>query len=567
MSAILGVRLAAERAYDGEPIDTVRVAIDDVRRLGIPAATAEALSLYHHTLLAPAHADLRLEVAEELLDAAARSKGSIFSLFGLCWRTVDLYLAGDVRAERSFVDLREQTCALAGRSIGYVASVLDVMRTFRRGELEQAERLAGDVLVLGEEAGDADAFGYYGGHLLGIRWVQGRLGEMGPMIDAVIDSATLRRRDRVYPSVRAYAHAVEGDHAAARAVIEQLIVEGLGSISDFSTGLATLAVLIETAALLDDGALADELGLLFSPFAHLPVMPSLAVICLGPGERFLGVVYATAGRVDDAIGCFRDALVANRRLQNRPVEALIHADLAAALRRRAEDGDDVEAAEHCSIAIRMGTEIGLVARVSAWEAAAAELAGARTVSAVPGALEQQDGTWRVEINGRTTTVDHVVGMQYVAALVAQPDKDVPAAELSAAVTGLEIGRSAMDAPALDSSARRDYVRRIDELDRQLDRADRRGDSERGRRAAEERAALVEQLRRDTGIGGRARRLSDESERCRMRVSKAIQRAIGRIEAADPVLGRALATRIRTGYVCRYETDPGQPIDWIVRVAA
>ena len=66
--------------------------------------------------------------------------------------------------------------------------------------------------------------------------------------------------------------------------------------------------------------------------------------------------------------------------------------------------------------------------------------------------------------------------------------------------------------------------------------------------AEERAALVEQLRRDTGIGGRARRLSDESERCRMRVSKAIQRAIGRIEAADPVLGRALATRIRTGYV-------------------
>ena len=53
----------------------------------------------------------------------------------------------------------------------------------------------------------------------------------------------------------------------------------------------------------------------------------------------------------------------------------------------------------------------------------------------------------------------------------------------------------------------------------------------------------------------------------MRVSKAIQRAIGRIDAADPVLGRALATRIRTGYVCRYETDPGQPIDWTVRVVA
>ena len=205
LAALLRVRLAAERAYDGGPGEAVVAAVDDVRRLGVPAATAEALSLYHHTLLAPAHQAMRLEVAEELLDVAAQSPGSIFSLFGLCWRTVDLYLAGDVRGERSFVELREQTTALASRSIGYIAAVLDVMRTVRRGELERAEELAADVLALGQEAGDADAFGYYGGHLLGIRWLQGRLGELGAVIDAVIDSATLRRRDRIYPAVRAYA--------------------------------------------------------------------------------------------------------------------------------------------------------------------------------------------------------------------------------------------------------------------------------------------------------------------------------------------------------------------------
>ena len=164
-------------------------------------------------------------------------------------------------------------------------------------------------------------------------------------------------------------------------------------------------------------------------------------------------------------------------------------------------------------------------------------------------------------------MDDVVGLRYMATLVARPDTDIPAAELSAALTGADVTATARGAPALDERARREYRRRLEELERELDLADRRADPERSRRAAAERTALLERLRLDAGLGGRARRLSDEGERCRMRVSKAIQRAITRIERADPVLGRALATRIRTGYVCRYESDPGQPIRWTVRLAA
>ena len=68
------------------------------------------------------------------------------------------------------------------------------------------------------------------------------------MIDAVIDSASLRRRDRIYPALRAFALAVEGDDVRARAAIDELLAEGLDSICDFSNGLATLAVLVEAAA-------------------------------------------------------------------------------------------------------------------------------------------------------------------------------------------------------------------------------------------------------------------------------------------------------------------------------
>lgn len=241
-------------------------------------------------------------MTEELLDtAAAGVDGTVYGLFGLCWRTVDLYLAGETAAERAFVDLRERATALDSRSVGYIVAVLDVMRTIRTGDLAAAEAAAGRVLRLGLAVGDADAVGYFGAHLLAIRWVQGRLAETVPTIAAVLESATLRRRDRIYPATLVYATALRGDHPAARAMLDGILADGLGPTPDFSTWTATVAVLVEAAAELADGPLAARLARWLAPYAHLPVMPSLAVVCLGPGERVLGVAAAASGRFDDAV--------------------------------------------------------------------------------------------------------------------------------------------------------------------------------------------------------------------------------------------------------------------------
>ena len=85
------------------------------------------------------------------------------------------------------------------------------MRTFRRGELDETERLAAEALTLGTEAGDADALSWYGGHLLAVRWAQGRLDEMHDLVASVIESSTLRRLDQVYPALLAYTAALRGD--------------------------------------------------------------------------------------------------------------------------------------------------------------------------------------------------------------------------------------------------------------------------------------------------------------------------------------------------------------------
>jgi hypothetical protein len=565
LAARLRVRLAAELAYDSGSVQQVREAVAAVRQLGDGAATAGALSLLHHTLLAPEYTTERLEVANELLEAAASARGTIYPLFGLCWRTVDLYLIGSVDAERALVELRDRTDALRCRSIGYIVTVLDVMRAIRRGELDTAEALAAEASRFGETVGDADVLAYYGGHLVAIRWLQGRLNEMRDLVVSVIDSSTLRHRDVSYRALLALVYALDGDEEAARGTIDAVVSDGLDSIGVPSNRTTVWTILVEAAAALGDAALAADLAATVAPFAHLPVMPSLAIACLGPGERVMGVACATAGRRDEAVGWFRAALTANQRIGNGPVDAIIRAELAAVL-RHGSSSERSEAAALYQTAISLGSRFGMTHRVTAWSSAAAR---GSPVAITPrrGTLERSGTEWHIDVDGRSTTVDHLIGLRYLADLLAHPDTDIPATELAAAVHGLAVPAAVLGPPTVDDQARRDYERRIRELDRELDTADVLGDVERGRRAAEERRFLVDHLRREFGLARRPRRMSDDDERCRMRVSKAIRRAIRRVRDADPVLGRALATGVHTGHLCRYDTDPGEPILWTVKTSA
>ena len=95
-------------------------------------------------------------------------------LFGLLWRTVDLFLAGEANAVRRLSELRIRADAIGCRSISYVVSAIDVMQLIRDGRLADAEAAAHDCFELGVDVGDADATGYYGAHLLTIRWLQDR---------------------------------------------------------------------------------------------------------------------------------------------------------------------------------------------------------------------------------------------------------------------------------------------------------------------------------------------------------------------------------------------------------
>ena len=165
-------------------------------------ALAEALSLRHHTMLGPANTGpARLQIADELVHVAAAAGDGVLGLMGVLWRAIDLLLMGDERAERALAEARERADALPVAAVLFVIDAIDVMRLMRRGCIDEAEAAAHRCVRLGTAIGDADAIGYFGGHLLTIRWLQLRPHDILGLARQVADSPTLVDGDvaRVLP--------------------------------------------------------------------------------------------------------------------------------------------------------------------------------------------------------------------------------------------------------------------------------------------------------------------------------------------------------------------------------
>jgi hypothetical protein len=238
-------------------------------------------------MLAPDLARDRLALANELIGVASESGHEFLALMGLCWRAVDLFLLGDGRAGRALEDLRERADALMSQNIVYIIEVLDVMRLIRAGRLDEAVAAAERCYELGIEVGEIDTLGYLCAHLLTIRWIQGRDSEVLELANEAATSPTLVRAEFGFKATAAALAARAGDIEPARAALDHLASGGLAALPRSSTWLPGMVAIVEVAAVLRDVAVAEEAYELLRPFSDLPVMPSLAVVCLGSTERAL----------------------------------------------------------------------------------------------------------------------------------------------------------------------------------------------------------------------------------------------------------------------------------------
>jgi hypothetical protein len=486
-----------------------------------------------------------LKLAEDIVHQSTRADDVVLGLMGLCWRTVDLYLLGHPRAAQSHAELAERAEAAGCEAVAFIADVMGAMCLARTGQFEAAEQEAAEAVERGVRAGDPDAPAYFGAMIGALRWWQGRGREVIDEIRALGTSPRLGTNDHVYVAAGAVLSAALGDTDAAEEALTRLTGgEGRPGLSDLpcsSSWLTTLFLTAEAAFVLGDGEAASQAAALVAPFASLPVMPSLAVVCFGSAQRTLGLAAALGGDLDSSVGHLERAVEADRQLGNRPMGVLTEHALSAVLKARGTDVDRARGEALAARAVGRADRMALVLPpIPGW----LEPRGYRQHRA---ALRPVGGGWRVTVDGRDTLVAGRVGMAYLADLVGAAGQDIHVLRLIA-------GASQSTQGLLDEDAVKSYRSRVRDLSRIIDRGEG-GEGDRVEAEAE-LAAINTQLRTSVGLGGKSRGFPTEQERARTSVRKALVRALDSIRATEPDFVTHLEGSITTGFTCRYDPIGG-----------
>lgn len=538
----LRIRLAGEESYrTGDPAPILAV-LAEAGTADEPIARAEALSIAHHCLLGPEHSTARRTLAAELIVESLRTGRRSDRLMGLLWQSVDMLHDGDPHAGRRLGELRELLAEQDHLAVSFVADAIEVMLAIRAGDLDRAEALAGAAAERGRQVGDADATWWYGAQLVAIRWYQGRLAEVRPMLSELVDSPTLSAVDNSAQAALAVAAAVAGDLPAATSALAMLAGADLGDLPRASSWLVTMHAVVEAVHRLGVTPLAERAYELLLPYADRPMVGSLGVVCFGSVHHALGVASLTTGDVDRAVTHFDRAVRHNLALAHWPAVIASRRRLAEALGRRGRPQDLAGAARELATAAEEAAARGIIPP-----------GGPRPKPAKTTlACTRQGRRWRIALGPRSVLVDHRIGMLHLAVLIANPGQEIDAVELAAGPYALGAATASVSSqPMLDRAAIHEYQGRIAQLRTEIDLAEAGGHGERAARAREERDWLMSELAATAGLGGRARRFADNRERARVAVGKAIRRAVHQVATADPAIGEHLARTVRTGMRCAY----------------
>jgi hypothetical protein len=548
----LRIRLAAAEDYGTGGHTAILSGVEEARSADDPVPLAEALSLAYQCLLGPDHAALRLELARELIDQAARTNRRIDLLTGLLWQAVDLVLAADPFAERRLEELRALLAREEHLAIGFVLSTIEVMLCIRSGRFADAEAMAAASVERGAAAGDADAAGWYISQLGTIRWYQGRIAEFVPKLRELMNSPMLSVVDNISPAGLALAAATAGDRRLAAGILARVRGGELAGLPRPGSWLTSMYSVVEAAHLLADAQTSARAYALLRPFARLPVTAVLGIICLGSVHHCLGVASLTTGDLERAVGHLREAVHDNIALGHWPAVALSRSRLGQALALR--DGPRDEAARReLAVAAQEAAALGMVLPGTTGTAGTA---GERAPVVV---CRRRGRQWLIELGGRRALIDDSIGMRHLSALLANPGYEIAATDLAAGpvIPGTapahDPGTSAQ--PVLDDQAKATYKQRLSQLQDELEEFAANNEFDRAAAVRAERDWLIAELAAAAGLNGRSRRFTDSRERARIAVGKAIRRALARIAEADSVIADELRATVHTGLRCCYRPDP------------
>jgi hypothetical protein len=492
-------------SYDPPGHDLVGIAGYAVRlaeQAHDPHATAAALLAVHDAMWSPGTAELRLPVVERMLATAEACGDADLVAQAHLLRATALLELGDPAGHDALLAY----ITLAGR-LGHARGrwgAITRQATYHAiaGRAEEAARLGEQALELGRAIGEPDAIGVFGTH-------RSAIAPLGVPVDLrLLSDIAGDPLWPLFPLLTAWPAVVRGDAATART-----------ALGDFSVHV-------------------------------IPWKYDLEILA------FAGAVFAAVGSDDQRRWAYdrlrpyagRHIVVGGCAAYFGTVDHVL-GKLAAALADPAEPGERTAEA-HLRAALEQYERLGAAgfARLAHDDLAA---------TSATNEFRYADGLWQLGFAGRQAHLPDAKGLHDVAALLSAPGTEMHALDLIG-VDGPKLGAD----PVLDDLAKAQYKTRLKELADQLDTADARGDDTLAQQLTSEQQALLAELTRASGLGGRSRRLGDAAERARKTVGARIREALGKIEHVHPDLAAHLRESLRLGTTCGY--TPAQPIRWQTR---
>lgn len=575
-----GLPSAATTPWEREQ-ELTTLALEMCRSSGDDQALWDALNARHDALWTPGTVAERLPLTDELVEVARRNGATGHEVEAQSFRLLDLLEAGDPRVADENAAFQARVRQLDSAWSRSLARWVDALVALCEGRFDDARARLDEAAAVDVPAGvaSADVTTLH----LQARWAiedqQGR----EDAVDALLD-----RIAEVHPHpelLRALTALGRGDvERAARTVAD---LRARDAAPDRWFAPLWLRVQAEVAATTADRALADDLAAELRPVLA-PLSGQWALMAHsavdGPYDLWAGMVELGQGCHDEAVDRLAAAVASAEAMGSRPWAVEGRARLLAA--RRARGDDPVELAEEATALAAEARALGM-ARVVARLAVAAPDAPAAPEPPPPPAAPASDATsgnqergpdgsasrseaavfrragdvWELAFAGTTVHVPDAKGIRDIHALLARPGMGVRAVDLLDPEAGAagRAARSLGGDDVLDERAKAAYRTRLTQLDEEIDAALGRGADRRAAELDQERAALIDELRRATGLGGRSRRLGDDAERARKAVRERIRDTIRRLAAVHPALADHLREAIRTGATCSYE--PAEPVEW------
>lgn len=198
-----------------------------------------------------------IEVADRIVALARRKADPTIRLIGLIALAQASMTAADfVASDRALAESLELADTLDLPPRLWLAKGWQAMCVATRGDLDQAETLAVEVLELGLGWDQPDAMTWFAGQLFAIRWMQGRLPEL---IDAIENEVTTQAGGiPAWRAAYALALAQAGRDEAAGQILDEFVDRDFAQLPVDMLWLHALVFLSETAAALgrEDVALA-----------------------------------------------------------------------------------------------------------------------------------------------------------------------------------------------------------------------------------------------------------------------------------------------------------------------